>query len=298
MLCVIGDLVEDIVVTPVSEVIDSADTDAVIRRRRGGAAANTAVAAAGLGCDVRLFARVGADSTGAALIASVERNGVDVVAQRAGHTGTIVVLVDSMGERSMIRDRGAAMDLDALEPPGLDGASWLHVSGYSLVDGAVADVSRTALGDAHARGIRTSVDVASVSIIRAVGPTRFREMLESLAPTAVFANRAEANALGFRDHTVGEAMIVVKQGPAPAWAREPDGEVVRVPAVPLDLVTDTTGAGDAFAAGFVVSMLDGGDVVSALAAGHAAAAAWIRDLAHPSIGSSGQVAASERMFDA
>ena len=121
-------------------IATGADTDVVIVRRRGGSAANVAVAAARLGCEVRFFGRVGTDAIGAALISELEASGVVANVQRPGRTGTILVLVDPDGERSMLRARGAAGELDALEPPALDGVSRLHEPAYSLVDGPAASV--------------------------------------------------------------------------------------------------------------------------------------------------------------
>ena len=259
-------------------IATGADTDVAIVRRRGGSAANVAVAAARLGCEVRFFGRVGTDAIGAALISELEASGVVAIVQRQGRTGTILVLVDPDGERSMLRARGAAGELDALEPPGLDGVSWLHVPAYSLVDGPAATVARDALMQARGAGIVTSVDASSTTVIDDLTPKGFAAMIGELRPSVVFANGTEAQLLPPPESWVGfEGTAVIKDGPRPARVIGVDGEpIAEAAAFDLGSVADTTGAGDAFAAGFIVAQLENRTPAAALRAGHAAAADHLR----------------------
>ena len=64
VLCVIGDLVEDVVVHAAASPARGTDTPARIDRTRGGSAANVAVAAVAAGCATRFIGRVGDDSVG------------------------------------------------------------------------------------------------------------------------------------------------------------------------------------------------------------------------------------------
>ena len=66
--------------------------------------------------------------------------------------------------------------------------------------------------------------------------------------------------------------MVVKRGGEPTLVLRPDGAPAEVPAPAIEAVTDTTGAGDAFAAGFLGALLDGAAPVAAAAAGHELAA--------------------------
>jgi len=87
------------------------------------------------------------------------------------------------------------------------------------------------------------VDLASASLIRAYGPERLLTRLDLLAPDVVFANEDEAAAVGDR---LPAGTLVRKRGP--------DGIVVdgnAFAAVPTEVV-DSTGAGDALAAGYIV----------------------------------------------
>jgi sugar/nucleoside kinase (ribokinase family) len=275
VLCCIGDLVEDIVVERTATIATGADTDVVITRRRGGSAANVAVAAARLGCDVRFFGRVGADAIGEGLVAELAASGVAAVVQRLGRTGTILVLIEPDGERSMLRDRGAAADLDRLDEPGLAGATWLHVPAYSLVDGAVASVASTALMRAREAGIATSVDASSTTVVDALTPEGFAQLIGRLRPTVVFANVDEARALPPPDAWSGfDGVAIIKDGPRPVRAVDATGNVIsEADAMILGEIRDTTGAGDAFAAGFIAARMRDETLPAALGAGHASAAA-------------------------
>lgn len=276
VLCCLGDLVEDIAVRRPSGLARGADTDVEIHRRQGGSAANVAVAAATSGIPVRFIGSVGDDDVGAWLAADLERAGVEVRLQRRGRTGTIVVLIEPDGDRTMLRDRGAAADLDGLPSPGMTGVTWLHVPAYSLVEGAIAVVALDALRRARNASIPTSLDVSSTSIIEGTGLDAFRRIVADVAPDVVFCNEAEADLLGVGDDAVGGARLTVfKRGPDPAFALTNTGERFLAPARTLGEVSDTTGAGDAFAAGFIGARMRGDSVTACLEAGHQCAAELI-----------------------
>src|SRR5690606_9313660 len=130
MLCTIGDLVEDVVVWLRADPVRGTDTNARIFRRRGGSAANVAALAALAGGTSRFVGQVGADSVGEAMVAALKAAGVHTHITSSGTTGTIVVLVDHEGERTMLTDRGAATQLASAPPNVLDGVRILHVPAY------------------------------------------------------------------------------------------------------------------------------------------------------------------------
>ncbi|HEY5664456.1 MAG TPA: PfkB family carbohydrate kinase [Ilumatobacter sp.] len=273
MLAALGDLVEDVVVHVGGPIHIASDTVTRIERRRGGSAANVVAAAAASGHPARFLGQVGDDAIGEAVVAELGRTGADVSAvRRGGRTGTIVVLVDDTGERTMLTDRAACLELAAPERSWLDGVATLHVPFYSLTGGPLATTAATVIGWAHELGVRVAIDVSSVALIDAFGPQRVVGLLEVLAPQVVFANADEGRALAI-DGPLAGALTVVKRGPDPVVVFDHDRSfTVAVPVI--DRVTDTTGAGDAFAAGFLTA--GAVDTPAAAAAGCAAAALLIR----------------------
>jgi sugar/nucleoside kinase (ribokinase family) len=275
LVCAVGDLVEDVVVRLPGPAVRGADTPARIVRRRGGSAANVAAAVVRAGGRARFLGRVGADHLGAALTAQLEAEGVAVAVQRAGRTGSIVVLVDPDGERTFLSDRGAAVDFDGDDPVSLEGAAAFHVPAYSLAEGALAAASTRLAAAALRLGIPVSVDASSTTVLAAIGSDRFRRLIDEIGAAVLFANEAEADLLELLERPLENRLVVVKRGPAPTVVLEPGGLRSEVPALRVENVVDTTGAGDAFAAAFLLSWLRGSSPADAAAAGNARAAAVI-----------------------
>jgi sugar/nucleoside kinase (ribokinase family) len=276
VLATVGDLVDDIVVRLGGPVNVASDTDAVIERRQGGSAANVAVAAARITGSARFLGQVGDDLSGAALLDALASDGVEVSdVRRDGRTGAIVVLVDGRGERTFLTDPGASRSLADPKPGWLDAVDVLHVPLYSMVDGPIAATSATLIEWARSRSIAVSIDLSSVALIEAIGADVLRTRLELLAPDVLFANADEARALSI-EGAIGTAVTYVKSGGAAATVHVPGVDPVRVPAVDLAEAPDTTGAGDAFAAGVLSHPGWISRPVDACRSGHAAAADLLR----------------------
>lgn len=279
MLAALGDLVEDIVVRLGGPIQLNTDTASTITHRQGGSAANVAVAARLAGSSSRFIGQVGDDPVGERLVAALENDGVEVAGHRGGRSGTVVAMLDARGERSMLTDRGSCAALDDPQPDWLTGVQALHVPLYSLVGEPLASTARTVIGWAAERGVVVSIDASSTAVIRSVGAAQVVEMLDELRPDVLFCNADEAAALfGSRSaERLGVGVVVVKHGDQPAIVLAAGGVApISVPAETIDDVRDTTGAGDAFAAGYLVAMIDGGDLIGCVAAGHRLAAATIR----------------------
>lgn len=274
MLTVIGDLVEDVVVWTGAPSRHGTDNPALVTRSRGGSAANVAARSAML-APTRFIGRVGDDATGAGLIAALDATGVDVRVQRGGRTGTVVVVVDpSDGERTMYPDRAAAAELEPVDHRWLVGTTLLHVPAYGFGAEPAAGSILAAIEHARRRGARLSIDVSAVTLVEQYGLDRFRELLDRLAPDVLMANADEAAVLGLvnRWSPSWGAVVVIKDGPRPAHVLA-EGGCETVPAIAISGARDTTGAGDAFAAGFLTAWMSGVDPVAACRSGHAAAAA-------------------------
>jgi sugar/nucleoside kinase (ribokinase family) len=242
LLVCLGDLLLDVVVRLEQPLAPGADTSAVTRVGPGGQAANVAAWAAAFGARARLVGKRGDDDAGRLATAALEARGVEVAGPVApGRNGVVVSVVDAEANRTMLSDRGVAPTLtaDELDPAWVAGADHLHLSGYSLlrspIDGAALRAALLAP--------RVSVDLSSWSAIRDFGPERFRERLETLAPDVVFANEDEEAILG--GPLAGTTWVLKLGARGAVFAGE------HRPALPVEAV-DSTGAGDALAAGFLV----------------------------------------------
>jgi sugar/nucleoside kinase (ribokinase family) len=245
LVCTLGDLMLDVVVGLDGALVPGGDVPARSVVGAGGQAANVAAWAAALGARARLVARTGDDDAAALAAAALARANVELAGPRAaGATGVVVSLVDPGGERTMASDRGAAAGLraDELDPAWL-ACDHLHVSGYALTAEPARGAALRAVELARAAGARVSVDAGAATVVERVGRPALRALLERLAPDAVFVNADEDAALG---GPVAGPVWIVKQGPGGALV---DG--VAHPAAPAEAV-DATGAGDAFAAGWIV----------------------------------------------
>ena len=269
-LAVVGDLVEDVVVWPDGPVRTGSDTPARVFHSRGGSAANVAVAAAGL-VPTRWIGCVGPDPLGDRLLAELAGAGVEVRAQRRGRTGTVVVLVDPDGERTFLPDRGAAGELGEVDPADLDGVAVLHVPAYGLLGGRTATSVHALLDAACDRGVAVSLDASSWAVLRAYGLEAYRELVLRVRPVALFANADEARELDLRRRPLAGVSVVLKDGPRPTTVVEADGTRLQVAVDPVDDVRDSTGAGDAFAAGWLSARMEGLDARARVERGHALA---------------------------
>jgi ribokinase len=265
-IATIGDVMLDVIVRLEEPLAPGDDVRAETRTGAGGQAANVAAWAASLGATARCIAKRGDDAAGELVARELASHGVELVGPVAdGATGVVVSLVDGDGDRSMASDRGVA---PSFEPDELD-AAWLdcdvlHVSGYALLREPVSHAALLATRLARERGARVSVDIAAWTEIRAFGPVRFRELLDAVAPDVLFATEAEWEMLGGAYLTAPTG--VLKRGARGVTILTEDARLDLAP-VEADVV-DTTGAGDAFAAGFLV----GGSLEEAARRGLEAAA--------------------------
>jgi ribokinase len=268
---VVGDLMVDVVARMSGPLAVGSDTPAEILYRPGGAGANVAAWLAVAGVPVRLIARAGADDAGRGAVEKLRGHGVDVSSvvfdgERA--TGTCVVLVAPDGERTMLPDAGANAALSPTDLPAFEAGGHVHLAGYALMrDGPPREAALAALRRAREHDMTISLDPSSAAPLRAFGPERFLELAGAV--DLLLPNRDEAAVLG---ELTGRAReVVVTLGPDGAVWRDGTHEVA-APAVAAGPVADTTGAGDAFTAGFLAAWLEGAVPADALGAANALAA--------------------------
>jgi ribokinase len=241
MICVLGDAHLDVIVSLARPVAEETDTPATTSVGAGGQAANVAAWVTALGGQVRLIAARAADPAGRMVADELASRGVGLVGPLIeGRTGVVVSLSEGGASRSMLTDRGVGPQLaaGALREEWFDGCTRLHLPAYSLLR---EPVQGAALAAARRLPL-LSVDLSSTSALRDYGVDGFRALLIRLRPEIVFGTEAEADLVG----EVPGSEMVVKLGPRGVRA----GGVTHT-ATPARAV-DATGAGDAFAAGYLL----------------------------------------------
>jgi ribokinase len=282
----LGDLMVDVVARLFAPLAEGSDSPGVISYVGGGSAANTAAWLARVGESSVFIGALGDDAAGQEQAESMHRLGVDVRfhVDRTRPTGTCLVLVAPTGERTMVPDPGANLALLEHHVPVEEfrAGDHLHVSGYALLRDS-RDAALHALRNGVTAGLTISVGAASAAPLELLGAAGFLAMLPDQA--LLFANEKEAAVLAGHEGSaadlaralaVGGRQVVVTAGSGDAaWS---NGEAVAaMAAAPLDRPElDTTGAGDAFAAGFLAARARDAVPAVCLRDGHALAAAACR----------------------
>lgn len=273
-IVVFGDVIDDIVVVPQGAIRVDTDTVSSIRNRAGGSAANAAAWMAISGAPVDFVGVVATDDV-ARHTASLAKAGV--APHLIGHdtlpTGTIIVIVDGE-QRTMLTETGAnaAMSPDEVSDELLDAAALVHFTGYSLFGRSDDSAIRRLIDRCSSRGIQVSVDPGSAGFLADYGSARF--MAAVWGASLFFPNLEEGRMLtGLSDpdeiatalleHFRLVALTLDTEGVVLARRGSP---IVHIPAIVADIV-DPTGAGDAFAAGFLSEWLRTGDDEGAVHAG-------------------------------
>jgi ribokinase len=269
---VLGDVMLDVVARLSGPLAPGSDSHAVIRFHGGGSAANTAAWLAAGGAEPLLAGRVGDDERGRSVRDELRAAGVEAVlgVDPELPTGTCIVLVGPDGERTMAPDAGANDALSDADVPDelLAAAGHLHVAGYALLRSGSRPAARAAISRALERGMSVSVDPSSAALLSP-------EFLDHADGAGLLLPNAEEARMLSGEHEPERAAralaarfgeVVVTLGADGAlWT---DGrESVGCDAVPVGAVVDSTGAGDAFAAGLLAARLDGAAPDEALAAG-------------------------------
>lgn len=272
---VVGDVMTDVIVRPEGPIVFGSDRRAAIESRPGGSGANQAVWLGSADVDVVFAARVGRND----LVqheAHFRAKGVTPVLAGDAElgSGVLVTIVDPSGERSFLTDRGANLNLcaDDLADDLLEETGLVLISGYSFFAPGPRAAVQSLLGRVRDRKIPIAIDPASMGFLDEVGPRTFLAWVGEA--DWLFANENEAEMLsGVADfeeqmRILGGQFkqVVIKRGRFGAAIGGREGVTVSR-AAPIVKVVDSTGAGDAFAAGFVAALLAGEPLESCLGHG-------------------------------
>jgi ribokinase len=238
---VIGDATLDVTVAPTEAMRHGGDVAAAIRLAPGGQGANVAVRLARRGVDVDLVCGMATDPAAMILLAALAADGVRVTAAPVDGTPTVIIHLDDAGERSMLSHRRpfAASAVPAVAP----NATWVVVSGYLLLE-PEAQAFAASLARHTGRRVLLGCSVPAPAI------DAWRAAAAALRPDLAILNRDEAAAAG---EGLAPGVVVTDADGASATI---DGVTVELHHSALDAATDSTGAGDAFAAALVACLAD------------------------------------------
>jgi len=241
----------------------------------GGAATTFARVAAAEGVHVTLIACVGTDPAGRILREELKREGIRLLSGGSSRTTGVVISTDDGGDvpgtHTMICDRGANDDMepDVVGELAIETLTHLHISGYAFLSPAQREVARVVLEATTRcpRKITVSVDPPPAGLIKAYGRERFSTELDSV--NLLFPNEEEARLLTACADTETAVDVLAARFDAGAVTLGDRGAIAwergKRSHIPVDALSgvNATGAGDAFAAGFVTSFLVEGSVAAA-----------------------------------
>ena len=273
-LC-IGDAALDVIVKMQTELHVGSDTSSQISMHGGGAAANTATWLADLGHDVYFSCRLGDDAAGRAIASEFDQWGIEYRKEflTKEKTGVVVVLVNNAGERTMFPDSGANSGIDEKNLPPLVGFDAAFLSGYSLFNPLSTSGVLRMISMIKAANIPLIFDPASVGTMTAFGRQRVLEILPLMDIALMNDDEARfitatndlKSALAFLTSLI--PMVVIKTGSSGAIGQLLDGAPIETSTEAITAI-DTTGAGDAFAAGFIPRWLESNDLMESMKAGN------------------------------
>lgn len=279
---VVGDLMADVLAAMSAPLARDSDTPSTVTMIGGGSAANVAAWLASEGVRTVFVGCIGDDALGREGLAALAATGVDVshaAVDPTRATGTCIVLVEPSGGRSMLPDPGAN---EALLPADLPRHLFrpgrhLHLSGYTLLREGSRAAGLNALVRAREARMTVSVDPSSAALLEAMGAEQFLAAttgVQVLLPNAdeamVLAGCADPKGAAEELSSSYDEVVVTLGRDGALWRR---GFITATaPAERSADVVDTTGAGDAFAAGFLAAWLLHPEPETALAAGNRLAA--------------------------
>ena len=273
ILC-IGDIMLDVTVLLNRPIVEGLETRAKISTQGGGAAANVASWLSYNKTPAYLVTRVGSDSAGQTLLAELDAYGVEHSNNLIPNmnTGVVVVIVGAEGERTMFPDSGANAGLGLKDLPDLGQFSAVYLSAYSLINPNSREGVLEIISKIRSEKLPIILDPATVGVLIEVGVETALGWLEFI--DTIILNEEESHFLTGKKNPVDAASellkyvktVVIKRGSNGALAQTRGDQLVQVEAKKTTVV-NTTGAGDAFAAGFISIWAKNEPLIDALESG-------------------------------
>lgn len=274
ILC-IGDAMLDVVVLIDSEIHYGSDTPAHITTHGGGAAANTATWMAHEGHQIFFVSRIGNDAAGSAVLSELDAWRIEHkdMSHIKGKTGVVVVIVDETGQRTMFPDSGVNSGLGVDDLPPLEDFDAAFLSGYSLFNPHSTPGVSEIIAEIKSAKIPLFFDPASVGTMshfdrdRALSYLKQMDVILPNEEEALFLTDQNDIEAAIQDLQMHCPVVVVKRGDKGAMAVGNGSTIITSPVDKIDPL-DTTGAGDAFAAGFIPQWIASKELREAMDAGN------------------------------
>ena len=253
----------------------------------GGSAGNTAAGVAALGGRAGFIGQVAPDQLGEFYRHNLTSTGVEFTTPAAdvgAPTARSMILVTPDGHRTMNTFLGAAQHLpaSALDEEQIRGSAILYLEGYLWDPETPRQAMVRAIEVAHEAGRKVAFTLSDMFCVDR-HRDGFNQLLDDKRIDILFANQAEIEALAGIGHLESAVAAVKERVETLVVTRSEDGalatrggERADVPAEPIDRLIDTTGAGDLFAAGFLLGEARGLGLERSLQLGAIAAAEVIQ----------------------
>jgi ribokinase len=228
-----------------------------VKKAPGGSAANTIVALSRLGVDTSFVGLVGTDEEGVRILEEFRKEGLETrIRKEAGYTGAAIGFIDAQGERALyiypgVNDR---LGMEHIDIALINNARFLHTSSF-------VNTKQLELQCELARRIQSKLSFSPGMLCFKY---ELNDLVELIARSEVlFISASELKSLiKSEDYekgatnllNLGAKNVCVTLGESGCYVANSTGESHLIDAYPTDVV-DTTGAGDAFAAGFLYGLL-------------------------------------------
>jgi len=273
MILVLGDINLDIIVNLREEINFNTDSESEIHFKGGGSAANFSYWLDYLNHQVRFVAKTGNDFIVSYLKDQFKNTKIDFInlVSENKDTGRIVILLSETGDRTMITDRGANIELspEDITKDYFKGVGHFHLGAYSFFGGKnMEETAVKIIKKAKENNINISFDPSSYSGLKNYGPQKILKQTKGI--DFCFPNLDEGRALTNEESPeaiLNELLkyyknVVLKLGKEGCYIGNQEG-IKKVNQKRKLAEGDTTGAGDAFSAAFIADYLNNKDLQSA-----------------------------------